>query len=380
MVPTGFKSARMPPLMKIGVLTGGGDAPGLNAVIRAIVKCAVTEYGSEVLGIFNGFGGLLAPPQVRPLSLEDVRGLIARGGTMLGTTTRTNPFSIEGKDRSKEIIESFRWLGLDALIVIGGDGSLTIAHRLIERGLKVVGVPKTIDNDIEGTGVTFGYNTAVMTATDAIDKLQTTAESHHRVMFLEVMGRNAGWIALASGIAGAADVILIPEIPYHVEKIVEKIKSRKLEGREYTIVVVAEGAYEDGEKPSYIDEDGPRSLQDRRLAGAAETAARKVGAVTGLDWRVSVLGHLQRGGIPTPHDRILATRFGASAVRACHEKRFGTMVAIHANVIEFVPIDKVIGAVRKVSPDSELVWTARSLGISFGADLKTSWRDPGIEA
>jgi phosphofructokinase-like protein len=366
--------------MKIGVLTGGGDAPGLNAVIRSIVKCAVTEYGSEILGIFNGFGGLLAPPQVRPLSLEDVRGLISRGGTILGTTTRTNPFSIEGRDRSKEILESYRWLGLDALIVIGGDGSLTIAHRFVEKGIKVVGVPKTIDNDIEGTGVTFGYNTAVTTATDAIDKLQTTAESHHRVMFLEVMGRNAGWIALASGIAGAADVILIPEIPYRVEKIVEKIKSRKLEGREYTICVVAEGAYEEGGKPSYIDDDGPKASQDRRLAGAAETVARRVGEVTGLDWRVSVLGHLQRGGIPSAHDRILATRFGASAVRAVHEKKFNTMVAIHANRIGFEPLERVIGVVRRVSPASELVWTARSLGVSFGADLKQLWGDPGIEA
>jgi 6-phosphofructokinase 1 len=370
----------MPGHMKIGILTGGGDAPGLNAVIRAIVKTAVTEYGSEVLGIHNGFSGLLAPPQVRPLSLEDVRGLISRGGTILGTTTRVNPFSCEGKDRSQEVVDSCRWLGLDALIVIGGDGSLTIAQRFAKKGLNVVGVPKTIDNDIEGTGVTFGYNTAVTTATEAIDKLQTTAESHHRVMFLEVMGRNAGWIALASGIAGAADVILIPEIPYRIEKILEKIKLRKLEGREYTICVVAEGAYEEGSTPSYIDDDAPKNPQDRRLAGAAETAARKVGAATGLDWRVSVLGHLQRGGIPSAQDRILATRFGASAVRAVHEKRFSSMVAIHANKIDFVPLDQVIGAVHRVSPASELVWTARSLGVSFGADLDRSWGDPGIEA
>lgn len=366
--------------MKIGVLTGGGDAPGLNAVIRSIVKTAVTEYGSEILGIANGFGGLLAPPQVRPLSLEDVRGLISRGGTILGTTTRTNPFSHEGRDRSQEVLESCRWLGLDALIVIGGDGSLTIGHRFVAKGLKVVGVPKTIDNDIEGTGVTFGYNTAVTTATDAIDKLQTTAESHHRVMFLEVMGRNAGWIALASGLAGAADVILIPEIPYRVEKIIDKIKQRKLEGRDYTIVVVAEGAFEAGGKPSYVDDDLPKNPQDRRLAGAAETVARKVGEKTGLDWRVSVLGHLQRGGIPTAQDRILATRFGASAVRACHEKKFNTMVAIHANRIEFVPLDQVIGKVHRVSPASELVWTARALGVSLGADLERVWGDPGIEA
>jgi 6-phosphofructokinase 1 len=367
--------------MKIGVLTGGGDAPGLNAVIRAIVKTAVFEYGSEIVGVSNGFSGLLSPPAVRPLSLEDVRGLISRGGTILGTTTRANPFSIDGKDRSKEVLDSARWLGLDALIVIGGDGSLTIADRFAKKGLKVVGVPKTIDNDIEGTGVTFGYNTAVATAADAIDKLQTTAESHHRVMFLEVMGRNAGWIALAAGIAGGADVILIPEMPYRVERIVDKIKQRRIEGREYTIVVVAEGACEEGGRPSYIDDDLPKNPQDRRLAGAAETVARRVGEVTGLDWRVSVLGHLQRGGIPTPHDRILATRFGASAVRACHEGRFNTMVAIHANRISYVPLETVIGVVRKVSPSSELVWTARSLGISFGIDAtKLGSADEGIEA
>jgi 6-phosphofructokinase 1 len=364
--------------MKIGVLTGGGDAPGLNAVIRAIVKTAITEYGSEVLGVFNGFSGLLNPPHVRLLSLDDVRGLISRGGTILGTTTRMNPFSDEGKDRSKEVLSTVRWLGLDALIVIGGDGSLSIANRFAEKGLPIVGVPKTIDNDIDATGVTFGYDTAVTTATEAIDKLQTTAESHHRVMFIEVMGRNAGWIALASGIAGAADVILIPEIPYRVEKILDKIAARKLEGRDYTIVVVAEGAQEEGGKPSYVDEEKPP--QDRRLAGAAEAVAVKVAAATGIDWRVTILGHLQRGGIPTPHDRILATRFGTSAVRACHEKAFGNMVAIHGSRIGYVPISKAIGAVKKVSPSSQLVWTASSLGISFGATLEGGFSDAGIEA
>jgi 6-phosphofructokinase 1 len=365
--------------MKIGVLTGGGDAPGLNAVLRAIVKAAVVEYGSEVLGVVNGFAGLLDPPQVRPLSLVDVRGLIGRGGTILGTTTRENPFSVAGKDRSREVLASFRWLGLDALIVIGGDGSLSLAHRFFEKGLPIVGVPKTIDNDLSATGVTFGYNTAVATATDAIDKLQTTAESHHRVMFLEVMGRNAGWIALASGIAGAADVILIPEIPYRVERIVDKIHARKLEGREYTIVVVAEGAQEDGGVPCYLEEDLGKPAQDRRLVGAAEQVARRVGAATGLDWRVTVLGHLQRGGIATAHDRVLATRFGASAVRAVHERAFGQMVAITGSRITHVPIARAIGVVKRVSAASELVWTARAMGVSFGADVPTNWGDPGIE-
>jgi 6-phosphofructokinase 1 len=365
--------------VKLGVLTGGGDAPGLNAVIRAIVKTAICEYGSEVVGIQNGFAGLLAPPQVRPLSQDDVRGLVRRGGTMLGTTTRDNPFSIEGRDRSREVLESVRWLGLDALIVIGGDGSLTIAHRLVEKGLKIVGVPKTIDNDLAATGVTFGFNTAVQTATEAIDKLQTTGESHHRVMYLEVMGRNTGWIALASGIAGAADVILIPEIPYKVEKIVEKIRERKQNGREYTIVVVAEGAHEEGGGPSWLDGDRDKPVQDRRFLGAAEKVARAVGAATGLDWRVTVLGHLQRGGSPTPHDRILATRFGASAVRAAHEGRFGHMVAIHGTDIVSVPIAQAIGTIKRVAPSSELVWTAKSLGVSFGFDVRSSWEGPGID-
>ncbi|MBI3722869.1 ATP-dependent 6-phosphofructokinase [bacterium] len=355
--------------LKIGVLTGGGDAPGLNAVVRAIVKSAICEYGSEIVGILNGFGGLLSPPSVRPLSLHDVRGLVARGGTVLGTTLRANPFAIEGKDRSKEVLDSVRWLGLDGLVVIGGQGSLTIAHRFSEKGLKVVGVPKTIDNELAATSVSFGFNTAVATASDAIDKLQTTAESHHRVMFIEVMGRSTGWIALASGISGGADVILIPEIPYRIERIVEKIHERKLQGREYTIVVVAEGAFEEGGSPSYMGEDERKPPEDRRLIGAAERVARAVGAATGLDWRVTVLGHLQRGGVPTPHDRILATRFGAGAVRAVQEKAFGKMVAIDGAQMHLVPLAEAISKVKRVSPESELVWTARALGISLGAQV-----------
>ena len=360
--------------MRIGVLTGGGDAPGLNAVIRAIVKCAINEYGSEVVGIHNGFGGLLTPPQVHALSLVDVRGLVRRGGTILGTSTRNNPFEAGGADRSREVLENARWLGLDALVVIGGEGSLGIARRFEGLGLPVIGVPKTIDNDLQATGVSFGYNTAVATATDAIDKLQTTGESHHRVMFLEVMGRNAGWIALASGIAGGADVILIPEIPYSVPKIVEKIHERELQGREYTIVVVAEGAVEQGGQAVWASRD------EGRFGGAAEHVGAKVGSATGLEWRCTVLGHLQRGGGPTPHDRILATRFGAAAVRACHEGRFGTMVAIQSTEIVLVPLETAVNSIKRIDPRSDLVWTATSLGISFGAEVaRGAGAGPGIE-
>ena len=346
--------------MKIGVLTGGGDAPGLNAVIRAIVKSAVHGYGSEVVGVENGFGGLLSPPQIRRLSLDDVRGLVRRGGTILGTSTRNNPFNDEGRDRSREVLEQVRWMGLDALIVIGGQGSFGIARRYAELGLKLVGVPKTIEDDLPGTEVTFGFETAVTTATEAIDKLQTTGESHHRVMFLEVAGSYAGWVALASGFAGGADVILLPELPYRVEKVVEKIEQRRRASRDYTIVVVAEGARE---------QDAPSTPNDPGAPGAAERVARKVAQVTKLDWRVTVLGHLQHGGVPTPGDRILATRFGTAAVQACHEKAFGTVVAMRSSRIVLVPLEEATRAHRTVEARSELVSVALSLGISLGCDL-----------
>jgi 6-phosphofructokinase 1 len=345
--------------MKIGVLTGGGDAPGLNAVLRAIVKAAVVRHGSEVVGVRNGFGGLLTPPEIRRLSLDDVRGLVRRGGTILGTSTRNNPFLIQGRDRSREVLESVRWLGLDALIVIGGEGSLGIAKRFADLGVPIIGVPKTIENDLAGTDVTFGWDTAVATAAEAIDKLQTTGESHHRVMFLEVSGRHAGWVALASGLSGGADVILVPEIPYRVEKIVEKIERRRREGRDYTIVVVSEGAFEAGAEA------------ERREGshGAAEVVGRKVGAATGLEWRTTVLGHLQHGGVPTPTDRILATRLGIAAVSACHSKSFGTMVAVRGHSTVPVPLDQVVGKLRRIEPRNELVLDAKALGISLAADL-----------
>jgi 6-phosphofructokinase 1 len=347
--------------VKIGVLTGGADVPGLNAVIRSIVKTSISGYRSETVGILNGFGGLLAPPEIRTLSLADVRGLVRRGGTILGTSTRNNPFSIEGRDRSREVLESVRWLGIDALVVIGGDGTFSIARRLGDLGLKIVGVPKAIENDIRGT-VSFGWDTAVATAADAIDKLQTTGESHQRVMLLEVRGRNAGWVALASGIAGGADVILIPELPYRVEKVVEKIRERERAGRDYSVVVVAEGAHEEGGSPARPGTRGP--------TGAADRVGRKVGELTGLDWRVTVLGHLQHGGTPTPFDRVLASRLGAAAVRACHEGAFGRVVCLNGANVSFEPFDAVVGSPNRVKASHELVWTAHRMGISLGAEVE----------
>ncbi len=360
--------------MKIGLLTGGGDSPGLNAVIRAVVRTAFYQYGFFVMGIEDGYEGLLSPMKVRPLGLEDVKGILQRGGTILGTTNRGNPFEfryrndkgeIEIQDRSEEWFRNWNRLHLDALIVVGGDGSLKMATRLMDRGVPVVGVPKTIDNDISGTEYTFGFDTAVSTATDALDRLHTTAESHHRIMFLEVMGRNAGWIAIHSGLAGGADVILIPEIPYDVEKICEKVEDRIAGGRKFSIVVVAEGARPAGGSLVY-KEKAEESLGQGRLGGIADVVCSEVTRRTGQEGRVTVLGHLQRGGSPTPFDRALATRFGSTAVHHAAEKKFGTMVALQCNQIVPVPILDAVEKPKTVPPDGELVKIAKSLGISFG--------------
>jgi ATP-dependent phosphofructokinase / diphosphate-dependent phosphofructokinase len=360
--------------MKIGLLTGGGDSPGLNAVIRAVVRTAFYEYGFFVMGIEDGYEGLLSPMKVRPLGLEDVKGIIQRGGTILGTTNRGNPFEykvrnakgeIEIRDRSEEWFRNWNRLHLDALIVVGGDGSLRMATRLMERGIPVVGVPKTIDNDISGTEYTFGFDTAVNTATEALDRLHTTAESHHRIMFLEVMGRNAGWIAIHSGLAGGADVILIPEIPYNLRKICEKVEDRIVGGRKFSIVVVAEGARSTSGSLVY-KERVEVSLGQGRLGGIADVVCSEVTLQTGQEGRVTVLGHLQRGGSPTPFDRALATRFGSTAVHFTAEKNFGTMVALQCNQIVPVPIVDAVKEPKTVPPDGELVRIAKSLGISFG--------------
>ncbi|HSP06158.1 MAG TPA: ATP-dependent 6-phosphofructokinase [Acidobacteriota bacterium] len=359
--------------MKIGLLTGGGDCPGLNAVIRAVVRTAYFQYGFVVMGIEDGYEGLLSPMRVRPLGIEDVKGILGRGGTILGTSNRKDPFRFrnpstgqsEPQDRSEELVENFRRLRLDGLIVVGGDGSLSIAHELMQKGIPVVGVPKTIDNDIAATEYTFGFDTAVNTATEALDKLQTTAESHHRVMYLEVMGRNAGWIAIHAGLAGGADVILIPEIPFRFDRICSKIEERIAGGRNFSVVVVAEGVRPPGGSEVYVKEQ-EELLGAGRLGGVAEIVCREVSRLVKQESRVTVLGHLQRGGGPTPFDRALATRFGSTATHLIAEKQFGMMVALQCNRIVPIPLEEVIGKQRLVPPGGELVRIARSMGISFG--------------
>jgi 6-phosphofructokinase 1 len=358
--------------MRIAISTGGGDAPGLNAVIRAVVLSALNR-GWEVLGIKRGFYGLLGMDEVVPLTRESVRGIAHLGGTILRTTNRGNPFhwprrkpdgTYEEIDRSDELIENFQERGIDALVTIGGDGSLAIAQRLHEKGLRLIGVPKTIDNDVSGTVTTFGFDTAVQTAIDAIDKLHTTAESHDRVMVLEVMGREAGFIALHAGLAGTADVILIPEIPYDLDKVCQKIIQRDRSGRHFSIVVVAEGAVPKGGEVSLIGESLPG--QAKRLGGLAEPLAREIQARTGKESRSLVLGHLQRGGMPTGYDRLLATRFGGAAVRAVAEQKWGHMVALQTPHIVTVPIVSVLEHVKRVDANHDVVRTARETGVSFG--------------
>jgi len=359
-------------IRRIGVLTGGGDAPGLNAVIRAVVKTAIKEYGLGVVGFLNGFGGLIKN-QARELTEKDVVGILPRGGTILGTTNRDNPFFypvvIEGKkvfkDVSDRVFENISIQEVEALIVIGGDGSLAIARELYEKGLPVVGVPKTIDNDLAATDQTFGFDTALTTATEALDKLHTTAESHHRVMVLEVMGRYAGWIALTAGIAGGADVILIPEIPYQIEKVVEKINARGQQEKKFSIVVAAEGAKPLGGEMT-VQKTVEDSFDPIRLGGVGHVIAQQVEELTGKETRVTILGHLQRGGSPTAFDRILATRYGTMAVNLVMEGRFGEMVCLNGTNIASVSLREGAGKMRQVPLDSDLIRSARQLGISLG--------------
>jgi phosphofructokinase-like protein len=358
---------------RIGLLTGGGDCPGLNAVIRAAVVTAINVYNWQVLGIEDGFEGLILPDRVRELTLTDVRELLSRGGTILGTSNRANPFAykvrkrdnrIVERDVSGEMISYIRELRLDALIVIGGDGSLTIGYEFFKRGVPVVGVPKTIDNDLAGTDITFGFDTALGTATEAIDKLQTTAESHHRIMIVEIMGRDAGWLALRSGLAGGADVILIPEIPFRVESIDEKIEQHDRAGRKSSIIVVAEGARPVGGQQIYQPSRDP--LAGKRLGGIGQWLADELTQITDHEIRVTVLGHVQRGGTPSPFDRILSTRFGAAAVRAVADRKFGHMVALRGTYIVAIPLQEALHELRLVPLDSDLLVTARGLGICLG--------------
>lgn len=358
---------------KIGILTGGGDCPGLNAVIRGVVKSAIIRHGWEVIGIEDGFDGLLDLSRCRQLTLESVRGILPRGGTILGTTNRGNPFSypveqdgrVVSVDLSDKVVENFRTLGLDALIVVGGEGSLKIAMELSKKGVPVVGVPKTIDNDLLGTDFTFGYNTALETATDALDKLHTTAESHHRVMILEVMGRYAGWIALESGIAGGADVILIPEIPYDFGRICTAIRKRSDRGSRFSIIVAAEGAFPaGGDRVVAKAADARNSIE--RLGGIGQYVAKQIEKCLDMDVRVTVLGHLQRGGSPTTFDRALGSRFGTRAVAMAAAGEFGRMVCLRGRNLGTVTIEDATCELNLVDPDGEIVHTAEDIGIMLG--------------
>jgi 6-phosphofructokinase 1 len=359
----------MPTIRRIGVLTGGGDAPGLNAVIRAVVK-AGANCNCEVIGLEDSFDGLIEPNRWRRLEPKDVTGILRVGGTILGTTNRGNPFlypietSGGTKDYSTRCVEMYHELKLDALVVIGGDGTLAIAHQFAQRGLPIVGVPKTIDNDIVGTTNTFGFDTAVSFATDSIDRLHVTAEAHHRIIVVEVMGRYAGWIALYSGVAGGADVILIPEIPYNLEKVAERIKARDKMGARFSIVVAAEGAKPVGGAPTVLK--AAEGAYVERLGGVAAKVAAELEHLTGKEARSVVLGHLQRGGAPTAFDRILATRFGAAAVECLMNGIFDHMVAFHPPNIVPVPLADIVGKTRTIPPDFDVIRTARAMNVSMG--------------
>jgi phosphofructokinase-like protein len=362
--------------LRIALSTGGGDAPGLNAVIRASVLSAL-HRGWECYGIRDGFAGILAPKNyphggVIPLTRESVRGITSLGGTIIGTTNRGNPLHYptigsDGhqyeRDRTDELVNGLAAYGIDALISIGGDGSMTIAAALARKGVRVIGVPKTIDNDLDGTVATFGFDTAVAFATECLDRLQSTAQAHQRVLVVEVMGRYAGWIALNAGISGTANAILIPEIPYCLERVAAKIKQREADGRFFSIVVVAEGARPVGGTASVIEHEAGRA---ERLGGIGEKVAHELQELTGRETRVVVLGHLLRGGTPTTFDRLLALRFGAAAIRALEEGQSGVMVALDPPTVNYVPLEAATSRMKTVPLDCDTMRTARDLGICFG--------------
>ncbi len=357
---------------RFAVLTGGGDCPGLNAVISAVVKTFLRN-NCEVYGVYNGFNGLVNENLV-PMGYSSVSGILPRGGTILGTTNRDNPFKFaveeNGKlvyyDMREKVVENLKKYDIEALVVIGGDGSLHIGSQLaLECGVKVVGVPKTIDNDLPCTERTFGFDTAMAMATEAVDRLHTTAESHHRVMALEVMGRYAGWIALHSGIAGGADVILLPEIPYHIDSIIAKINERRNSGKNFSIIVVAEGAKPEGGEMS-VARIVEGSFEPVRLGGIGEKLVREIEEKTGVEARCTILGYLQRGGSPTPFDRVLSTRYGVAAAEACLRGEFNVMVSLFHDQIVTVYIQRAASDPRSVPVDSEIIRAGRQIGICFG--------------
>ncbi|MCX7886668.1 MAG: ATP-dependent 6-phosphofructokinase [Verrucomicrobiae bacterium] len=362
----------MKQIRRIGILTGGGDAPGLNAVLRGVVKAALRTYRWQVFGFFDAFRGLVEG-RGKWLQWDDVSGILTQGGTILGTTNRDDPFDYvddhrqpqKRRDASADVVRNYRKLKLDALIAVGGDGTLACSHKMSELGLRVVGVPKTIDNDVRGTELTFGFDSAMTVATEAADRLHSTAFSHHRVMILEVMGRTAGWLALHSGIAGGGDVILIPEIPYRLEVVCRAICERERRGRHFSIVVVSEGAKPVGGEV-VVRQRVVGSPEAVRLGGVSAVLAKQIEEATGIETRYTILGHLQRGGTPTPFDRYLATQFATSAVELLAQGKFNRMVCLQRGRISSVPLSVPGKGPRRVNPDSHAVRMARTIGVSFG--------------
>ncbi len=360
-------------IKSIAVMTGGGDCPGLNAVIRAVTKTAIKRFGLKVWGIEDGFLGLIED-RMHVISYDEVSNILTVGGTILGSSNTANPFAYRVKvakasrvrDVSDKCIELLRGRNIDALICIGGDGTMTSAAGFARKGVAVMGVPKTIDNDLYGTDITFGFNTAVNTATEAIDKVHTTASSHHRVMIVEVMGRYAGWIALHSGVASGADIILIPEIPYRIDKICESVLARSKRGRRFSIVVIAEGAKQKGGK-MVVEKKIAYSPDPIRLGGVANVLAEQIGRLTGLECRAIILGHIQRGGTPTPFDRVLATAFGNMAVELLIKGVRGHLVVLKDNKLSSIPLSTVAGKIKTVPKNHHLIKAALAVGTSFGA-------------
>ena len=363
----------MTKIKRIGLLTAGGDCPGLNAVIRAVTKTALNQYGMQVVGIEDGFAGLIYG-KMKELSWGDVSGILSVGGTILGSSNRDNPFRFprrkadgetEFVDVSDRVLDNFANVQLEALVAVGGDGTMAMAGQLMERGVKIVGIPKTIDNDLAATDVTFGFDTALTTATEALDKLHTTAQSHHRVMIMETMGRYAGWIALYAGIAGGGDIILIPELPYDTDRVCAKIQERNQRGRSFSIVVVSEGAKPKGGE-MVVRKIIKESTDQVRLGGIGQKLADDIEERTHIECRVTVLGHLQRGGSPTAFDRILGTRFGVRAVDLLAQGQLNRMVALKGTSVDSVPLAEAVGKLRLVQPDSEVIMAAKAVGTEFG--------------
>lgn len=357
---------------RIAILTGGGDCPGINAVIRAVAKKAILERGLEVIGIQDGYDGVIHNRH-RRLQYDDVSGIMTLGGTILGTSNIANPYryavrkgdKLEFEDISRQAIANIKRLEVDCLVCIGGDGTLSIASGLFKDGVPIIGVPKTIDNDLRGTDITVGFDSAVYVATEAIDRVHTTAQSHHRVMIVEVMGRNAGWIAMHAGVAGGGDVILIPEIPYEMDIIADKVKDRNKRGMRFTIVVVAEGAKPKG-GDVVITRVVKESTDPVRLGGIAFILASQIEKITGLETRSVIVGHLQRGGVPTPFDRLLATRLGTRAVDMIEEEKYGYMVGVKGNSLTEVSLEDIAEGPRQIPLDDPLIQSARSIGTCFG--------------